>query len=165
MSQLQRTEKARRWPLAYFYNCLNIAGINAQVIFLAKYPDWEAKHSHRRRIFLENLGLQLLRPWLEKRVQVNGLPRATLAALKACGVEKKTADEDEEPVRKRKRCHICPSSLDRKTVDRCSLCKEPCCNDHKKVTVICDYCVLCRITLSDWLTGFCDSSLFVPTVI
>lgn len=49
--------RTTRWPLAYFYNCLNLAAINAQVVFIAKFPGWEAGSPHRRCIFLENLGL------------------------------------------------------------------------------------------------------------
>ena len=30
-------KKIKCWPLAYFYNCLNIAGINSMVIFRAKF--------------------------------------------------------------------------------------------------------------------------------
>ena len=30
-------KRTKRWPLAYFYNCLNIAGINSMVIFQAKF--------------------------------------------------------------------------------------------------------------------------------
>ncbi|XP_018600224.2 piggyBac transposable element-derived protein 4-like [Scleropages formosus] len=133
-------KRTKRWPLAYFYHCLNIASINAEVIFMAKFPGWEAKHPHRRRIFLKNLGLQLLKPWLERRVQVAKLPRATHDALKVCGVVREKPAE-EKAVKKRRRCHICPSSHDRKTIDRCSVCREPCCCDHKNVTVVCDYCV------------------------
>jgi hypothetical protein len=40
------------WPLAYFYNCLNIAGINSQVVFTAKHPEWAGNKSHCKRIFL-----------------------------------------------------------------------------------------------------------------
>ena len=56
-------KRTKRWPLAYFYNCLNIAGINALVIFRSKHPLWEEKSSHCRRKFLDNLGISLLHPW------------------------------------------------------------------------------------------------------
>ena len=51
-------------PLAYFYNCLKIAGINSKVIFRAKFLQKESETCHRRRILLENLGVSLLHPWL-----------------------------------------------------------------------------------------------------
>ena len=53
-------KKTKRWPLAYFYSCLNIAGINSTVIFPSKIFTNEA--NHRRRVFLENLGVSLLHP-------------------------------------------------------------------------------------------------------
>ena len=39
-------QKRKRWPLAYFYNCLNIAAINALVIYQAKFRDWASGKSH-----------------------------------------------------------------------------------------------------------------------
>ena len=133
--------ETKRWPLAYFYNCLNIAGINSQVVFTAKHPEWAGNKSHCRRIFLQNLGMQLLQPWLEKRAQNRRLCAPTRRALQACGLPRPVPDVDVEPsARKRKRCHICPSSLDRKTVERCDTCHEPCCNDHKTVSITCTYC-------------------------
>ena len=41
-------KRTKLWPLAYFYNCLNIADINALVIFHSKHPLWEEKSSHCR---------------------------------------------------------------------------------------------------------------------
>lgn len=132
--------RTKRWPLAYFYNCLNLAAINAQVFFISKFPNWQA-HSHRRRAFLENLGMQLLRAHLDKRKQMPRLPKPTQNALKICGfARERPVQEAEELPRKRRRCHICPSALDRKTADRCAQCAEPCCIDHKTVTVLCDNC-------------------------
>ena len=32
-------KRTKRWPLPYFYNCLNIAAINSLVIYQAKFPD------------------------------------------------------------------------------------------------------------------------------
>jgi len=125
--------------MAYFYACVNIAGINALVLFHDKFPA-TAKHSNRRRLFLENLGLQLIRPWLQKRIEVLGLPRTTIAALKACGYSKPATTKAERPTKKRKRCYICPSALDRKCSDYCEKCK-PCYVTHRNVVVTCDYCV------------------------
>ena len=70
-------KRRKRWPLAHFYNCLNIAGINSTVIFRAKFPQGINEASHRRRVFLENLGMNLLYPWLQRRVQIKQLPKAT----------------------------------------------------------------------------------------
>ena len=39
-------KRRKRWPLPYFYNCLNIAVINALVIYQAKFPNWASGKSH-----------------------------------------------------------------------------------------------------------------------
>ena len=78
-------KRTKRWPLAYFYNCKNLAGINAQVLFLAKFPDWNKQKSHRRRLFLDSLGTQLLQPWLQRRAKIQQLPKVSKQALTACG--------------------------------------------------------------------------------
>ena len=137
-------KRTKRRPLAYFYNCVNIAGINSMVIFQVKFPQRVNEASHRRRVFLENLGMSLLHPWLQRRVQIKQLPRATKLSLRKCGYKIGTDSSQsatyQSGKRKRRRCHICPSSLDCKTVDVCKECDEPCCIDHKQVTVLCFYC-------------------------
>ena len=131
-------------PLAYFYNCLNIAGINSMVIFRAKFSQRVNEASHRCQVFLENLSMTLLHPWLQRRVQIKQLPRATKLALRKCGYKIDTDSSQSATYqrgnRKRRWCHICPSSMDRKTVGMCKECDEPCCIDHKQVTVLCFYC-------------------------
>ena len=39
-------KRTKCWPLAYFYNCLNVAAINALVTYQAKFPDWASGKSH-----------------------------------------------------------------------------------------------------------------------
>ena len=78
-------KRTKHWPLFYFYNCLNIAGTNALVIFYSKHPLWEEKSSHRRRKFLDNLGMSLLHPWFQRQAQVEELPKNTKGALQKCG--------------------------------------------------------------------------------
>ena len=133
-------KRTKRWPLAYFYNCLNVAGINAQVVYMAKFPDWEAGKSHRRRLFLQNLGMLLLQPWLERRAQIPYLNEPIKRALESCGYARRKPQKDEFGPQKRRRCHICPSALDHKTPNRCSVCNEPYCNEHKTTTITCTYC-------------------------
>ena len=112
-------KRTKRRPLPYFYNCLNVAAINALVIYQAKFPDRASGKSHRRRIFLESLGMKLLQPWRLRR----RLLRATKLALQKCGVKEVlqvTSETNRAGKRKRQRCHICPSVIDRKTDDCCS---------------------------------------------
>ena len=92
--------------MAYFYNCLNVAAINALVTYHAKFPDRASGKSHRCRIFLESLGMKLLQPWLLHRIQIGQLPKATKLALQKYEVKKVlqvTSEANRTGKRKRRR--------------------------------------------------------------
>ena len=137
-------KRTKHWPLAYFYNCLNIAGINIMVIFRSKFLQGKSQATHSRRVFLENLGMSLLHPWLQRQVQVKQLFKNTKLAVQKCGyetdIEASQSDKHQGGKRKRRRCHIFPPSINRKTADVCKECGVPCCVDHKQMTVLCSYC-------------------------
>ena len=59
--------KTKRWPLAYFMNLLNLGGLNSYITYIARNPQWCQKLSHKRREFLEDLGLDLVKPMMERR--------------------------------------------------------------------------------------------------
>lgn len=46
----------RRWPIAIFSNMLDISALNAYVIWMLINPGWNAGKSHKRRLFIEELG-------------------------------------------------------------------------------------------------------------
>ena len=48
--------KTRRWPIAIFSNMLDISALNAYIIWTLINPDWNARKTHKRRLFLEELG-------------------------------------------------------------------------------------------------------------
>ena len=110
--------KTRRWPLAQFYNCLNLAGINSFVIFCCRFPQFELGKSHRRRLFLKELGRSLLQPWLRIRAMTSGLHSEQLVALKSLGHISRTQEvstrSQPRMQSKRKRCAFCPYKDDRK---------------------------------------------------
>jgi hypothetical protein len=51
-----------RWPIAIFSNMLGISALNAYIIWTLINPDWNARKTHKRRIFIEELGKELIRP-------------------------------------------------------------------------------------------------------
>lgn len=53
------SRRCRRWPLVLFFRCLDIGGINAQVIHI--YNNIEKKPMHRRH-FLKEIGMTLIKP-------------------------------------------------------------------------------------------------------
>lgn len=127
--------KTRRWPLAQFYNCLNLAGINSFVIFCRRFPEFELGKSHRRRLFLKELGKSLLQPWLRIRAMTSGLHSEQLIALKNLGHFPNPQDvlTQSQPrmQSKRKRCAFCPYKNDKKTSEECNTCKKTVCRSHQ----------------------------------
>ena len=59
--------KTKRWPLVYFMNLLNLGGLNSCITYITRNPQWCQKLSHKRRQFLEDLGLDLVKPMMERR--------------------------------------------------------------------------------------------------
>lgn len=60
----------RRWPMVIFYEMLNIACINCQVIYTANNPET----TKLRRNFLRELAAGLIRPYLEVRAKTSCIP-------------------------------------------------------------------------------------------
>ena len=66
-------QKTNRWPMALFMNVLDVAGTASLVVWLANNPTWnERRPRQRRRIFLVELGEQLVREQIRRRVQTDG---------------------------------------------------------------------------------------------
>ncbi|XP_013411025.1 piggyBac transposable element-derived protein 1-like [Lingula anatina] len=79
--------KINRWPMVLFFNMVDIAGIAAFIIWLGNFPDWKSSEgSHRRRVFLRELGYELVKPHVEKRSQIPNLHSATREAMASIGV-------------------------------------------------------------------------------
>ncbi|XP_069680912.1 piggyBac transposable element-derived protein 4-like [Periplaneta americana] len=128
----------RRWPLVIFYSLLDIAGINAQIIYCAN----EANQRSNRRIFLKEMSLSLLKPRLIERAKIPSLPThiATfLQKYKEPRIEE--VEEAEEPVsRKRGRCVACGRGKNVTTTIRCDICRHFMCKRHVHITHICERC-------------------------
>lgn len=45
-----------------------------------------------------------------------------------------------EPPKKRRRCHICPRTNDRKIKQQCQTCKKNVCNQHSEMLLKCNKC-------------------------
>ncbi|KAF4517452.1 hypothetical protein B566_EDAN004490 [Ephemera danica] len=73
----------RRWPMAFFYNLIDLAGIAAYVIWTSVYPNWNRKRLYRRRMFLKDVAKALLAPQIERRYESmrNTQTRATIAQV------------------------------------------------------------------------------------
>ena len=158
--------KTSRWPLAFFMNCLDIAAVNALVIWFCKDPSWNARKSHRRRLFLHELGLQLIRPHVERRAVQPGLNSQIQQVLSTTlGRPVKTPSTGTSAVQSacRGRCYICVRLTHgkdhkkrkdkvRRQQQRCAKCSRHVCNEH------CLQVKVCRDCRGDESESTCDET-------
>ncbi|XP_011484738.2 piggyBac transposable element-derived protein 4 [Oryzias latipes] len=124
----------KRWPLAMFHNMIDMSAYNAYVIWREMHPDWMPWNRNRRRIFLEQLGKDLVRPLVLRRKRV---PRARPAYDLMVSMQE-AGGTSARSEGKRKRCQICPRSKDTKTLISCKSCGKSIC---RGCTV--PFCPLC----------------------
>ncbi|CAI6366015.1 unnamed protein product [Macrosiphum euphorbiae] len=111
------SRKVRRWPLVLLFRLIDLAGINAQVIF-----NTNNRNKLIRRTFLEEVGLSLLQVQQKKRAVSKYIPRSLRRkASKFFGEEK--LPECSKVVGKRGRCVVFPKNKDIKTTNSCQTCK------------------------------------------
>ncbi|KAB0805147.1 hypothetical protein PPYR_02117, partial [Photinus pyralis] len=118
------SRNTRRWPMVVFYNLLNVAGINSQVVYVSNNPD---KKILRRR-FLRQLGNDLVKPHLQVRSAMINIPRTLklrLQEITGMNIE----PEVPQPVLPG-RCAYCTSKKNRKTRFQCHRCNKYMCLEH-----------------------------------
>ena len=140
----QRVEKytcrrrTARWPLNAFFYFLDLAAANAVVLFKMKHPSQD--HKETRRVQLEILCMQLIRPcilqrmekWQEKRQGVTDDLKALAVSLGFFNLPEPI--QNAERGSSRGRCQLCPRGLDRKARIVCDICKHFTCKSHLQNT-------------------------------
>ena len=146
-----------RWPLVIFHNIIDVSAYNAFVIWREIHPDWMLGKRNKRRVFLQELGRDLVTPFIAQR---ESTPRTEAAAAVVRAVKATTAAAlrplypgGARPKRpasialaaaaplgasKRKRCQMCPRKKDLKTHTVCRGCKKYICKGCSLV-----YCNMC----------------------
>ena len=131
----------RRWPLCLFYGLLDIAAVNSFVIFMYNNPTFHHKENCKRRFFLEELALDLMKPQLQNRQShPEGLTSQTRQAMASVGYPCLERPKPPRPLttrasaKKRKRCSFCPSDRDRKVFTECEICLMRVCPEHSRKT-------------------------------
>ncbi|XP_034533127.1 piggyBac transposable element-derived protein 4-like [Notolabrus celidotus] len=130
--------KTRRWPLAMFFNILDVSACNAYVLWTAVDPTWFKTKSVRRRVFLEELGKSLVNPQIARRTTV---PRSPFAAaiVKAARTVPETDDSGPEgPSPKKRKVCFCCIKKKRKVYNVCCKCEKHICREH--MSTICLSC-------------------------
>ena len=76
--------------MATWYNVLDVASLNAYILFTAKHPKFHHGVSYKRRLFLRELVLELVLPHMKNRAE--GTPwllKNITAAMEIFGVSNK----------------------------------------------------------------------------
>jgi len=126
-------------------NCIDIAAVNAFVIWLNKDPMWNAKKTHKRRLLLQELGLQLIFPQAKQRsTEPSRKSHVTLALASVLGHPVHTvpaAGAGSSTGTTRGRCFLCVRKTHgkgrekmkdkvRRQQQRCAKCYKHVCYSH-----------------------------------
>ncbi|XP_038584333.1 piggyBac transposable element-derived protein 4-like isoform X2 [Micropterus salmoides] len=129
--------KCYRWPLALFYNMLDVSAYNAFVLWTAVDPSWNQGKTFKRRLFLEELGKMLVLPQMQRRRR---LPRTSSSAAMVEGMQNPgERDPDSTTSKRRRPCNFCTNKK-AKTSTTCINCGKYICKVH--TTSYCRNC--CR---------------------
>ncbi|CAK1589288.1 unnamed protein product [Parnassius mnemosyne] len=141
-STMFSSRKTNRWPMAIFYGMLNIACINAYVVYTHNIATKGEKALNRKK-FMENLSTALTSPFMRKRLDAPTLKRylrdTITNNLLQMSAQEPTEEDTIEPVaKKRGYCKYCPSKIKRKANAMCKKCKAVICRQHNV-----DMCINC----------------------
>ena len=108
--------------------CL-ILHVTMHSFFIHVFPNYQNGKSHKRRLFLSDLGMDLSQKYRESR-------KANTSSSNPGG--DRIAPAPSVPSKKRARCKSCPRGRDRKSSTKCNMCGEFVCPDH--YFVMCHSC-------------------------
>ena len=116
--------RTSRWPTVVFYTLLDVAGVNAYVLYQG-CPGSKL----RREDFLLSLARDLVLPTLKERVYNERLPKELrLAVRRVLGKDLPPfSPPSPQPRGKRRACSVCPSKLKRRTRFSCYACNKALC--------------------------------------
>jgi len=136
---------SKRWTVCFFWNMIDIAAYNAFVLWITANPTWNSGKSHVRRLYLRELGKQLLAEHVSARLaQPQGKRRRIQESSIRAGmlpVADQSADNDDPGANVRRRCRLCPRKKEMKTPKRCDVCKSHVCRQHSVTLSTCPDCV------------------------
>lgn len=137
--------KSRRWPFVLFCNMLDMMALNAFIIWRLKNMRPAAVSAYQRRLFLQDLAVDLAAPHMQRRLRA---PQTSKVARKCIAVilqDRQPAANQPAPIPRahKGRCFLCDRGQDRKVATTCSTCDQHVCPVHsnKDVTVTCNDCI------------------------
>ncbi|XP_043270636.1 uncharacterized protein [Venturia canescens] len=130
--------RTRRWPLKFFFNMINQATINAQILYNLKVSNEKLSRSK----FLKNLAYALITPHAQMRLNSPTLRISVKNIIsKVLKIDIPTTDvpnlfRDES----QGRCALCSNEKTGKTRTRCGKCMRRICDEHR--AGICTSCAI-----------------------
>lgn len=157
--------RTKRWPLAFFYNILDLAALSSYIIYVSN-NSMLRKRSNDRRIFLRQLGEELCIPTIQKRaknVQIvrhfgtklaidsilttldtQNIPHSSTQSTQSSQTSQPSFSFDATGRRKIVgSCHMCQADTARKrrkTRKNCRKCLKPVCDEHANTITLCKSC-------------------------
>lgn len=124
--------KTNRWPLKIFFNCVDLATLNAFILWRTMHPEEYRGKLQARRLFINDLCEELIVPIIEARAIIPQLQESVRHAIVTSGLVSQASSINEAPASvndgKLRRCSICTTRrLVRKV---CDACHRPVCSDH-----------------------------------
>ena len=94
----------RRWPFRLFTNILDIACLNAYVVWLYKNPTWKKGKKSHRKLFILEVAKQFVTPHVKERIEpIASLHSHVIRAAACLGIQKDDRKEVQSRVAGRKR--------------------------------------------------------------
>lgn len=143
----------RRWPFRIFMELIDIAALNAYILWVERFPEWRANDRSRRKEFIRQLSIELAKPNVDLRSNNpkhhKNLQNSINIFNKSCYPEESTPPASSlinnpelnqssvsGPSGKPKRCAFCNRTKDRKTKTSCSQCNKAICALHREQKII-----------------------------
>ena len=122
----------RRWPVALFYNMIDVSAVNAYVV-------WQQLRGENNRIICKKRRKFLIRLRKEFAGMSSDLSVQNRRAIQPQSNRKRTAATENQTTKAKKaKCYHCERSKDRKCRQGCNACNNSICQEHSQV--ICMQC-------------------------
>jgi len=111
------TSSTWRWHLKLLLSFIDVVCVNAYVLWVLKYPNWQERKNHRRHLYLLSVGAIMVRSHIRKRADSGNIDilRAMRARDVCCKQPTSPTTVKKGGGRRLGRCSICPAAKDRRT--------------------------------------------------
>nr|XP_023012890.1 piggyBac transposable element-derived protein 4-like [Leptinotarsa decemlineata] len=131
--------RTKRWPFATFMAFLNVAEINAYILYT--YGKLNIDMGHQRQSFPKHLLVALMKPHMQERLLIKSLPLHTWYIFENVLGKPPTRREADTSLSHRGGYYLCGRSKNNYTTVKCSNCSQFSCKNHSRSFVKCDSCI------------------------